>query len=122
MYRVTKLQNVKKKGMTQVDILQNLGFSKTYLCIIVQDDGRNLVNKGTFFRDAKGKEVDAIYDITFEKKLNRYAGVIFIRVTQPTGEHFNMRHNVGVLVDKHAVSLPQKVEITNRVKEWLKSK
>ncbi len=117
--KVNRLDYNRKKGIKQAKILRELGFHNTYLGIIIEDDGRFTNEKNSIFKTSKGDRVNDIFRITIDPKMDKYVGVIYILVNQPTGKNFFMRFNLNVATHKKARPQRQDEEITNRIKELL---
>ena len=47
-------------------------------------------------------------------------GIIFVKVTQPTGKTFNNMSVVGVCVNKEAARLDQSNNLTNRIADFMR--
>jgi hypothetical protein len=120
--KINRFEYNRAKGIKQIKELRKLEFHKTYLGIIIEDDGRHITNKGTIFKSAKGDNIDDIYRITFDPKLEKNSGVIFIIVNQPTGENINLRCNLSLHIHRVANPMKQNDEKTNRIKHLMKEK
>lgn len=118
--KINRFEYNRDKGIKQIKELRKFDFHKTYLGIIIEDDGRHTDIKGTIFKSSKGNNVDDIYRIAFDSKLDRHAGVLFIMVNQPTGEDYNLRNNLMINILKYATPVTQSVEKTNRMRVLLK--
>lgn len=116
-----KVNNSKgiKHGVKQANGLQSLGFYKSFLMIILLDDSRHFDYPNTMLRNSKWHEVDEVYDMPWNEPLNQDVGIIFIKVTQPTGKHFNEMAGIGICIDKRANEQEQTTSITNKIKELI---
>lgn len=114
-----KINNWKgiKHGVKQANGLQSLGFYKSYLMIILLDDSRHFDYPNTMMRNSKWHEVEEVYDMPWNEPLNQDVGIVFVRVTQPTGKHFNEMAGIGFCIDKNANEQEQTISMTNKVKE-----
>lgn len=110
-----------KHGVKQANGLQSLGFYKSYLMIILLDDSRHFDYPNTMMRNSKWQEVEEIYDIPWNEPLNQDVGIVFVKITQPTGKHFNEMAGIGYCIDKEANEQEQTTSMTNRIKELLKT-
>jgi len=118
---LSKVNNAEKvkHGVIQANKYQSLGFYKSFLMLILLDDGRNNKHENTFFRNTVSDQVDYIYDIPWNEPLNEDVGIVFIRVNQPTGKHINKMGRIGYCIDKHAIPLEQTTTMTNKIKELI---
>ncbi len=117
----SKINNINgvKTGVKQANGLQSLGFYKSYLMIILLDDGRQLDYQNTVMRNSKSESVEEIYDIPWNEPISKDLGIVYVKVTQPTGKHFNEMAGIGFCIDKKAGELEQTSLMTNKVKELL---
>jgi hypothetical protein len=109
-----------RKGVLQANGYQSLGFHQSYLMIILLDDGRKLDYTNPMMRNSKSDDVEEIYDIPWNENLNKDVGIVFVKVTQPTGKHYNLMGGQGFCIDKVAGKLDQLPAMTNKIKELLK--
>lgn len=120
--KINRFEYNREKGVKQIRELRNLEFYKTYLGIIIEDDGRYTNEVGTIFKSSKGENIDDIFRITFDPNLDKYSGVIFIIVNQPTGEIFTSRYNLKIVTHRNATPMKQNEERTNRIRQLMKEK
>lgn len=106
-----------KHGVKQANGLQSLGFYKSYLMIILLDDSRYFDYPNTMMRNSKWHEVEEVYDMPWNEPLNQDVGIVFVKVTQPTGKHFNEMAGIGFCIDKEANAQQQTASMTNKVKD-----
>lgn len=118
--KANKIQTIRKKGFSQIKKLRKFNYYKTYLGVIIEDDARNVESANTIIRDSKNEEIASIFNPNSDNKLETKAGLFFIKITQPTGEHFEIRYNFGINVEKKALEINQEKYITKRIKELLK--
>lgn len=118
-----KINNLKSlhHGVKQANAYQSLGFYQSYLMILLLDDGRTLTTPNTMFRYNKHEMLEAIYNIQFTEPIHADVGVIYVRINQMTGKHYNHSASLGFCIDKHAGSLGQTVEMTNKIRELILS-
>lgn len=119
--KINRLDFVNKKGMKQVKQIRKLGFHKTYLGIIIEDDGRHTDEISTMHKTSKSDNVDRIFNTTNNPELEQVAGVLYIVINQPTGESVQTRFNLQFCLHKPAIKINQSVERTNRIKDLIKS-
>jgi len=118
--KVNKISTIRKKGFSQIKKLRKFNYHKTYLGVIIEDDARNVKSANTILRSSKNKVINSIFNINSDKTLENKAGLFFIKLTQPTGESFEIRYNLGITIEKEAAEIIQEKYITERVKELLK--
>lgn len=112
-----------KRGIEQANGLQSIGFYQSYLLIILLDDSRKLLDyPNTMMRNSSFNSVEEIYDIPWNEPLNSDVGVVFIKVTQPTGKHYGLMAGIGICIDKDANKLEQTNSMTNRIREVIANK
>lgn len=115
--KVNKVETVRKKGIKQVNNLIDLGFSEVYLVILLQYDGRHYQEKHSLFRYSSGSSSNQAYDIVFESSLHPDAGVIYLRLNQPTDQNIETFHITGIAIDRKAIVREQPNELKNRIAE-----
>lgn len=113
--KTNKITTVRKKGFSQIKKLRKFNYYKTYLGVIIEDDSRNVNSSNTILRNSNSLSVDSIFDINKDDKLEKDAGLFFIKLTQPTGENFKSRYNFGLNIDKPASGIKQSDELANRI-------
>ncbi len=118
--KINRFEKNRNKGLKQIRELRKFDFHQTYLGIIIEDDGRHTQEIGTVFKTSKGENVNDIFSITFDSRLDQYAGVIYIIVNQPTGENYNLRFNLKLCTHKAAKPIHQKSLMTHRVNTLIK--
>lgn len=118
----SKVNNAEKikKGVKQANQYQSLGFHKTYLVVILLDDGRKMDTPNVPFRYGRAENIGHVYDIPWQEPLHKDVGIIFIKVNQMTGRNYNFSVSIGYCVEKEAVPLDQTNEMTNKVRELIK--
>lgn len=117
--KVNKISTTQKKGFSQVKKLSKFNYHKTYLGIIIEDDSRNVSSANTILRDSNDLNIDSIFNINKNDKLEKNVGIFFIKMTQPTGENFKSRYNFGLNIDKYATEIKQDNTITEKIIELL---
>jgi hypothetical protein len=117
--KINKIPAIRKKGFLQIKKLRKFNYYKTYLGVIIEDDARNVESANTILRDSKNEKVNSIFKINNDNTLENKTGLFFIKMTQPTGENFKIRHNFGIIIEKVAKEIIQENYITERIKELL---
>jgi hypothetical protein len=70
-------------------------------------------------RRSTSENVEAIYEVPWIEELHKDVGVVYVKVTQPTGKHYNLMGGIGICVDKPASFLEQTDGMTNRILTFL---
>lgn len=117
--KINKVKRARDKGFSQIEVLRKFNYFKTYLGLIIEEDSRNVNSANTLMRNSKVKQVDQIFNINLDNKLEEKAGLFFIKLTQPTGESFKSRFNFDFLLDKEAIEVKQDYESTVRIKSLI---
>lgn len=117
--KIHKVNRAREKGFSQIKRLRKFNYFKTYLGLIVEEDARNINSANTLIRYSKDSQISQIFNINKDNKLDEKAGLIFLKITQPTGENFQSRFNFGIAIDKKATEIKQNPETTKRVIELL---
>lgn len=114
-----KVNNVGKisKAFKQARAMRDMGFYKSYVCIILLEDNRELKSANTFIRSSKLIELQEVYSIPQNESLHEDVGVIYIRITQNTRKLYSLNSGVGFCIDKEAKPLVQSIPLTNKIKE-----
>lgn len=116
---VSKVNNATalRTGVKQTNGLQSLGFHQSYLLVMLLDDVRHREYRNTMMRNSKGENIEEIFEIPQNEPLHTDAGVIYVKITQPTGKHVNMMAGIGFCIDKPAARLSQKETLTSNMKQ-----
>jgi hypothetical protein len=61
-----------------------------------------------------------IYEFPRRESLHPDVGIIFLKVTQPTGKSFDQMSDIGMCVDKDAARLEQTAQLTNRIADYMR--
>ena len=96
---------------------EKYGFHQNYLAIIIQTFGKNRVNENALFRNSTNQTFQEIYEFPQRESVHPDVGIIFIRITQPTGRNYEDQSSIGVCFDRLANRLPQTDNLTNRIKD-----
>jgi len=108
------------KGVIQVNGYQSIGFYKSFLMIVLLDDCRYEDYANTMLRNRKSDSIEAIYDIPFNEEINEDVGIVFLKITQPTGKEYSKMAGIGFCIDKSAKELQQREDLTNKIREMIK--
>jgi hypothetical protein len=107
-------------GVRQANLQRrNFGFHQNYVAIIIETYGRLRDKSNTVFRGPTSETFNEIYNITQDESLDEEVGILFLKITQPTGKSWRRMQQVSVCVDKPASCLDQTARLTNRVSELL---
>ncbi|MBO9204202.1 MULTISPECIES: hypothetical protein [Niastella] len=117
--KINSIQKI-REGVKQASALQSLGFNKSYLLILLLDDGRALLDPNTMFRYGKTPEISQMYDLPWNEPLQRDVGIVFVKVNQMTGKSINHSISVGICIEKQAERLDQLNSLTEKIIEILK--
>lgn len=99
---------------------RSLGFHRNYLMIVIETFGRNRSTNSVLFRGPKNETWHEIYQFPWRENLDPEVGIIFVKITQPTGKTFNNMSVVGVCVNKEAARLDQSSNLTNRIADFMR--
>ena len=72
-------------------------------------------------RNSKSDNVEEVYDMPWDEPLHEDVGIVYVKVTQSTGKHFNEMAGVGVCIDKPAKEKEQTSLLTNKIKSLIES-
>jgi hypothetical protein len=113
---VNKDERAIKKGIKQTNYLHKHGFHQTYLVILIVTDGQNRTTKDMPFRYADSDRIRALYDLSFNKKLNKEIGVIFVHISEPSSASIDFMGHFATCLDKRSAEREQSVELTERLR------
>lgn len=119
---VNKIPDIKEAVLQANKQRDKLGFYKNYLVIIIKAYGRKRTGSNVLFRGPTSETLKRIYEFPQRESLHDDVGIVFIEIVQPTGKSFNKMVQVGVCLDKEAAVLNQTPNLTNRVREYMRSK
>jgi hypothetical protein len=110
------------EGVRQANLQRrNFGFHQNYLAILIETYGRLRDKSNTVFRGPTSETFNEIYNISQDESLDEEVGILFLKITQPTGKSWRRMQQVSVCVDKPASCLDQTTRLTNRLNELLRS-
>jgi len=117
----SKINNVNKikHGVIQANKYQSLGFYKSFLMIIILDDGRKSEEKNVMLRSTKSIKLKQVYSMPWEEPLHEDVGIVFIRITQMTGKHYNLQAGFGICIDKEAKPIEQNQNMTEKISKLI---
>lgn len=108
-------------GIKQVNLQrEHLGFHRNYLMIVIETYGRGRSSSNVLFRGPSRESFKEIYDFPRRESLHSDVGIIFVKVTQPTGKSFQQMADIGICVDQDAARLEQTVQLTNRIADYMR--
>jgi hypothetical protein len=106
------------EGIKQVNLQRRtFGFHQNYLAVLIETLGKRRIESNTAFRGPTRDTFAEIYDMTQNESLDEEVGIVFIKVTQPTGKSWMRNFQLSVCVDKPAAWLEQTPRLTNKIKE-----
>ena len=116
---VSKVNGSEKiiKGVMQVNRYQSIGFHRTYLLVIILNDGRAKNTPNVMLRKANSKDVTRVYNIPWNEPLHEDVGITFLDINQFTGRHINQTGSLGLCIDKEASWLDQTYELTLKINQ-----
>ena len=114
---VSRVNNSKalRTGVKQANGLQSLGFFQSYLLVILLDDVRHRNYPNIMMRNSKGVDIEEVFEIPQNEPLHADVGVIYVKITQPTGKHVNEMAGVGFCIDKAAGRQSQRELLTQNM-------
>ncbi|WP_299714354.1 hypothetical protein [uncultured Tenacibaculum sp.] len=113
--KIHKLSQARNKGFSQIKKLRKFNYFKTFLGIIIEEDSRNVKDKNTLTRASNDKYINQIYNINKDDSLEDKAGLLFLKITQPTGKNFKSFFKFSICLDKEAKEVNQDHETTKRI-------
>jgi len=118
----SKINSIEKirSGVRQASAYQSLGFYKSFLMIMLLDDGRALNDPNVMFRYGKTANIARMYELPWQEPLQEDVGIVFIKVNQMTGKHYNHSISIGICIEKQAKPLDQLNRLTDKIQEILK--
>lgn len=119
---INKISELRKVVIQASKQCENYGFHRNYLMIISEIFGRNFIKENSAFRRATVETQKQIYEHPQLENLHKSVGIIFIEIVQPTEKSFKKQSNIGICIDKEATRLNQPTNLTNRIKELIKSR
>ncbi len=108
------------KGVEQANAYQSLGFHQSYLMVILLDDARDNETPNALLRANKSEYVSEVYNLPWNAPLHEDIGIIFVKITQPSGIHYSQRAGIGYCIDKPAKHLEQSAKMTEKIKAFLR--
>lgn len=105
-----------RSGVAQSNALQKLGFSETYLMLIIVTDGRDK-NDGYAFRGLDRKGLNEIFISVDSKDLSEDIGILIVEVIQVSGRPIEETACIQICNCRIAKNKNQLAEITNKLIE-----
>lgn len=115
--KINKVEKI-KKGIIQANKYLTVGFSQSYLMIIVLDDGRNSKIPNVLLRSAEYENLKRMYNFPFLKSLKKEVGLIYIHLNQISSSIESARR-IGCNIERRASQIKQKKSITNSIQNLL---
>ena len=112
-------RNALRTGVKQANGLQSLGFFQSYLLVILLDDVRHRDYRNIMMRNSKGEAIEEVFEIPQNEPIHADVGVIYVKITQPTGKHVNDMAGIGFCIDKEAGRQSQRESLTQDIKQLL---
>lgn len=119
--KVNKLEGVGQVVKQARIQREEYGFHQNYIALFIQTFGRNREKKNVLFRGPSNETFQEIYDFPQRDSIHEDVGIIFIKITQPTGTDFREKGSIGICVDKAAGKLTQSTSLTERIAELMRS-
>lgn len=114
--KFNKEKNV-TKGITQANAYLKYKFFKTFLLIIILDNGEKVTNKNQFFKDSDLKNSERLFNDNVLSNLNKDVGLLYLKITQTTGKSIYERCNISILKEREATQIKQSLELTEKIKQ-----
>lgn len=119
--KVSKLESVAQVVKQARIQREEYGFHQNYIALFIQTFGRNREQQNVLFRGPGSETFREIYDFPQRDSVHEDVGIIFIKITQPTGTDFREKGSIGICVDKVAGRLTQSTYLTERISELVRS-
>ena len=111
-----KFSNI-EEGIVQVNkMFEKFRFHKSYLMLIVANDGMNNTAKNFLFRNVDGSEIKPLYSIATYENLTEGVGVFIIEITQPTGKGIRKSGKIATKLFKQAAAYEQSELLNSKIK------
>lgn len=118
--RPNKLQEL-EKGCTQVGLLREIGFHRSYLLIAVVADGREQTEAGFPFRGPTPVLVEAVKEKLRSLNFHPDVGVVVVEVTQPVDRNIQDSGAIGIWTYQQASMIQQSSELTANIASFLQA-
>lgn len=112
---VLNKENNITKGITQTNAYLKFGFNRTFLLIILLDDGQHNKKRNQFFRDSDLSVSEKLFNKNIVKNLHQDIGLIYLKVNQITGKSIFQSGKISVLVEREAKEKKQKASTTEKL-------
>jgi len=103
------------KGISQVNQYLKFGFHRTYLLMILLDDGQHNKRFNQWLRDTNLGVSRKLFNKNFLKSLHPDIGLIYLKVNQITGKSILQSGKISLLTAKIAKKKKQKKTTTNAI-------
>lgn len=111
---LNKEKNV-TKGISQVNEYLQFGFHRTFLLIILLDDGQYIKGFNQFFRNTDLSGSTKLFNQNILQNLHRDVGLLYLKVNQITGKSILQSGKISLLTAKIAKKKKQKKTTTNAI-------
>ncbi|MFM9903635.1 MAG: hypothetical protein ACKVQJ_03580 [Pyrinomonadaceae bacterium] len=99
---------------------EEYGFHQNYIALFIQTFDRDRVKANILFSGLSEETFKEIYDFPQRDSVHEDVGIIFIKITQPTGTDYREKGSIGVCVDKAAGKLTQTSALTGQLSDLMK--
>lgn len=103
------------KGITQVNSYLQFGFHRTFLLMILLDDGQHNKRYNQFFRDTDLSVSKKMFNQNVLKNLHKEVGLIYLKVNQITGKSIFQSGKISILVEREAKEKTQYTSTTKKM-------
>lgn len=94
--KVNKLEGVGQVVKQARIQREEYGFHQNYIALFIQTFGRNREKQNVLFRGPRDETFQEIYDFPQRDSVHEDVGIIFIKITQPTGTDFREKGSIGI--------------------------
>lgn len=103
------------KISTQANRNRKLGFSKNYVCIIVEVNGSKTNEVNPFYRNMSDDTLTKVINFPGRDELHEDIGIIIIEVVQMLNKSYNSACAINLCVLKHAKEQEQPSTLTEKI-------
>lgn len=115
-----KLQEL-EKGCTQVGLLREIGFHRSYLLVAVVADGREQTEVSFAFRGPTPVLVKAVKEKLRSLKFHPDVGVVVVEATQPVDKDIQDSGAIGIWTHQVASMIQQPPELTANIAKFFQA-
>ena len=117
--RVNRLESL-GRAASQVKALHKLGFSRTYLGVIVIVDGRSNDRSNFLFRGLSDAKYSSVVEIAGGLPVPAEVGVLYVEIVQPVDDVLENAHMVCVAVPREPQQRPQSERLTTMIDNFFR--